>query len=229
MVYRSCWNANYICGAIITGNNLPDFTEDETVVYEGPYFVVNRTYEEGVLDVGGLNEEFFVKLKNPDDLPALEILAKENNVTLWGTDSFGQYILTCSKSSKGNSMQMANLCYESGLCNVANIGVVDYGTDAFVGGTEYLSLYPDSPTGIDQSATRPRINLYRESGSSETVIIEAAGDLINEVEIFDLSGKALHKSSYSGVSRVNWKANKGLYLVKIKLQSGSKVYKKMII
>jgi hypothetical protein len=125
-------------------------------------------------------------------------------------------------------MQMANLCYESGLCAVANIGAVDYGSDANDGGTNYLPGI-DSPTGIAKPATKQAINVYRESGSSENIAIEAVGDLINGVEVFDLSGKILHKSSYSGVSRVNWQANKGLYLVKIRLQSGNSVYRKMII
>jgi hypothetical protein len=234
MVYRS-WKDNYLCGAIIESNNLPDFTEDERVVYEGPYFKGGKgAWNEG-RDVGGLNEEFFVRLKKTDNLPALENLAKENNVTLWGTvdysagsgdSKFTYYTLTCSKSSKGNCMQMANLFYESGLCNVANIGVVQYGTDACVGGVNYLGDALDSPTDITLPATKPAINLYREFGSS--IVIEAAGDLIKEVEVFDLSGKVLHKSSYSGVSWVNWKANKGLYLVKIRLQSGNSVCRKMI-
>jgi hypothetical protein len=140
MVYRSVCSGKYLCGAIIEGNNLPNFTEDETIVYEGEYFLSERG-----IDVGGLNEEFIVRLKNPGDLPALENLAKENNITLCGTvdysagsgdSKFTYYTLTCSKLSKGNCMQMANLFYESGLCDVANIGVVNYGTDAAVGGIE---------------------------------------------------------------------------------------------
>jgi hypothetical protein len=237
MVYRSCWPANYICGAIIKGNNLPNFTEDESVIYEGPYFKGGKgAWNEG-WDIGGLNEEFFVRLKNPGDLPALENLAKENNVTLWGAEDysagsgdpkFSYYILTCSKLSNGNAMQMANLFYESGLCDVANIGVVDYGTDATIGGTDYLGDDPGSSTGIALPATKPAVNLYREFGSS--IVIEAEGDRIKEVEIFDLSGKILHKSSYSGVAQTNWKADqKGLYLVKIRLQSGNTAYKKIII
>jgi hypothetical protein len=227
MIYRSCWHENYLCGAIIEGNNLPDFTEDEKVVYEGPFFKGGKgEWNEG-RDVGGLNEEFFVRLKTPGDLPALENLAKENNVTLWGQDDFGEYILTCSKSSRGNSMEMANLFYESGLCDVANIGVISYGTDAHIGGVNYLGDALDSPTNIDQLATKPSINLYWVSGN---IVIEVDDDWIKEIEVFDLSGKILHKSSYSGVSQVKWTANqKGLYLLKIKLKSGNSTYRKITV
>jgi hypothetical protein len=83
-------------------------------------------------------------------------------------------------------------------------------------------------TDVAQPTAKSAINLYQESGLS--IVIEAEVDLIKEVEVFDLSGKILHKSSYSGVSRANWQANqKGLYLVKIKQQSGNSVYKKIIV
>ncbi|MDR0682194.1 MAG: cadherin-like beta sandwich domain-containing protein [Dysgonamonadaceae bacterium] len=89
-------------------------------------------------------------------------------------------------------------------------------------------LKASDPTGIDQPAAKPAINLYREAGSS--IVIEATDDWIKGVEVFDLSGKILHKSSYSGVLRANWKAaQKGLYLVKIRMQSGNSVYRKMIV
>ncbi|MDR1119651.1 MAG: T9SS type A sorting domain-containing protein [Dysgonamonadaceae bacterium] len=220
------------CWAIIESDereHFPNFTENEMIVYEGGYFLYADGRPRGE---GGLDPVFAVKLKNSDDFPELKKFAKENNVTIMGRDIYmaSWYYLFCTKASKGDPMQMANQLYASGLYDAAEIGLASYGSDAFPGNNYELDpdFDPASPMGIVQPAAKPAINLYRESGSS--IAIDAAGDLINEVEVFDMSGKILHQSSYSGVSRANWKANqKGLYLLKIKLQSGNRVYRKIVV
>ncbi|MDR1981924.1 MAG: T9SS type A sorting domain-containing protein [Tannerellaceae bacterium] len=224
--------APHHCWAIIKSDqsdHFPDFTEDEMIVYEGGYFL----FENGSAE-GGLDPVFAVKLKNSDDFQELKKFAEENNVIVLGRDRYMPlwHFLYCTKASKGNSMQMANQLYESGLYDAAEFGLSTYASDVDVlpGTNRELEPIPDvSPTGIALPAAKPVIKVYRDSGSSENMAIEAVGDLIKEVEVFDLSGKLLHKSSYSGISRVNWKAKKGLYLVKISLQSGLWVYRKMII
>jgi hypothetical protein len=217
---RSGEEAFCFYGVEVASDYLPDFSEDETIVYEGGYYrKVNS------LGGGQLHETFCVELKNSDDFPKLKESAEEINVNIMGR-SYELYYLFCTKAYKGNALQMANLCYESGLCDGAWGSLYGFDADSANPG---LDPVPDSsPTGIDPAAAKPAISLYRESDSS--IAIEAAGDLINEMEVFDLSGKILHRSSYSGASRVNWEANqKGLYLVKVRLQSGNKVYRKMII
>ncbi|MGQ7868298.1 S8 family serine peptidase [Sunxiuqinia sp. sy24] len=64
----------------------------------------------------GLSHLFYVKLKNAGDIKLLEGLAVENNVEILGKNKFMPlwYTLACSKDSKGNSLEMANLFYESG-------------------------------------------------------------------------------------------------------------------
>jgi hypothetical protein len=206
-------------GVLVESDNLPNFIEDEIIAYEGGFFL-----EKTGFDHGPLTEVFYVVLKNSDDLPDLQEFAKENNVTIAGRsrDMPFEYYLFCTKASAGSPMQMANLCYESGLSDEVYVSI--YGADADGAGPPIEPL----PTSITLPATKPAINLYRESGSS--IVIEAAGDLIKEVEVFDLSGKILHKSSYSDTSRVKWTANqRGLYIVKINLQSGNSVHRKIII
>jgi hypothetical protein len=222
------WMSDGFCfyGVIVESDHFPDFRGDETIAYEGGYFL----NENGYGDVGALAETFWVRLKSSDDLSELQKFAEENNVTIMGRDKYMSlwYYLFCTKASKGNAMQLGNLCYESGLCDAVDIGFTSYGSDALPANNPELEPIPDdSPTSIALPTTKSVINVYRESRSS--IAIEAAGDLIKEVEIFDLSGKILHKSSYSGVSRVNWKANKGLYFIKIRLQSGNRVFRKIII
>ena len=106
---------------IVEGEKLPDFTKDESVIYEGGYFQ----------NVGGLNEEFWVKVPQKEYLPLIVNLATENNVNILGLSDYGgYYVFSCTKQSKKNSMQMANLIYENGWCTVAEMGFVDYGSDA---------------------------------------------------------------------------------------------------
>jgi subtilisin family serine protease len=65
----------------------------------------------------GLSDIFYVKLHKAEDLAILENMAQDNNVTNLGNDELLplSYLLSCTKESNGNAMQMANLFYESQL------------------------------------------------------------------------------------------------------------------
>jgi hypothetical protein len=216
------------CWAIIENDYFPDFTEEELIVYEGGYF----RYEDGHSE-GGLDSGIAVKLKKSDDFEELKRFADENNVTVIGRDKYMPlwHFLYCTKASAGNAMQMANQLYETGLYDAAEFGFNNYGYETDDAPNAVIEDIPDdfgTTTDITSSNIKPAINLYRESASS--IVIESAGDLIKEVEVFDLSGKVLHKFSYSGASRANWQANqKSLYLLKIKLQSGNCAYRKITV
>ena len=60
-----------------------------------------------------------VKLKPATTLKQLERLANKNSVEMMGAHKEGYmkewYYLACTNQSKGNSLIMANLLYESGL------------------------------------------------------------------------------------------------------------------
>ena len=78
-------------------------------IYWAPYYKI----EEG--DGAAPTEIFYVKMRTT--LAQLEKLANENFVEIMGADEYnrGWYFLACTNQSKGNSLQMANLFYESGL------------------------------------------------------------------------------------------------------------------
>lgn len=78
--------------------------------YISPFFITQTGKEVG------LSHLFYAKLKNANDIKSLEKLAVENNVEILGKNKFMPlwYTLRCNKDSKGNSLEMANLFYESG-------------------------------------------------------------------------------------------------------------------
>ncbi len=65
----------------------------------------------------GLTGKFFVEFKAGTQLSDVEKLAEENFVKILGEDEVlkGWYTLTCTESTVGNALEMANLFYESGL------------------------------------------------------------------------------------------------------------------
>jgi subtilisin family serine protease len=69
----------------------------------------------------GLTDEFVVQLKSPSLYGQLEKLALQNNCIIENDKWMGvnQYMLSVSKTSKLNSLQMANLFYETGLFEFA--------------------------------------------------------------------------------------------------------------
>jgi subtilisin family serine protease len=100
-----------ICWTTVEGEAIPDLTNEEFVLYQAPYFLTKNKTE------AGLSNLFYLKLNKAEDLNILENMAKENDVTILGNDTYMPlwYVLSCSKESKGNAMQMANLFYESRL------------------------------------------------------------------------------------------------------------------
>jgi hypothetical protein len=223
-VYRSVHNETYICGTIVEGkDSLPDLTDDKAILYEGPYFMkkINREQYPDASDicVGGLNEELWVKLKEPysEYYPLLERFAEENNVAILGDDYWSYTVLFTSKSSKGNSMQIANALFEAGWCDVAEFGIFDLTYD-----TNGL------PTNIEDPEVTPDVIIKKASSASRSIIIKA-NDVIDYVEVIDLRGSVLYKS-YPKDLQINWQANqRGVYIVRIKLQSSNSILNKKIV
>ncbi len=72
-------------------------------------------YEDGKLQ--GLTDEFIVKLKTGTTLEQLQNLAEERNCSIVKENQFveNQFLISVSKTSSLNSLQLANLFYETGL------------------------------------------------------------------------------------------------------------------
>lgn len=85
--------------------------DDFNIKYEGSFFYNPNKIE------AGLSHIFYVKLRKMEDMESLEILAKDNNVTILRNNKYMPlwFTLACSKESKGNALEMANMFYESKL------------------------------------------------------------------------------------------------------------------
>jgi hypothetical protein len=161
------------CWTIVESIDLvPDLTDDETILYEGPFFL-----NADKLEVGGLSHTFLVKLKQIEDLPLLKELAENNGVIIDGQPVFSMplwYSLSCTKTSTGNAMQMANMFYETTLFTSSAPGFTNIGSDAL---------------GID--------NLQ-----DEDIMISAANGVIyintpetESIHIYSLTGSLLYETT----------------------------------
>ncbi|MGK7899359.1 MAG: S8 family serine peptidase, partial [Xenococcus sp. (in: cyanobacteria)] len=87
----------------------------EHLLYQAPFFLTENGEEVGVSHL------FYVKLKNEEDVTALQVLAQEYKVDILGNNKFmpSWYTLSCSTKSSGNALEVADKFYESGLFAVA--------------------------------------------------------------------------------------------------------------
>lgn len=83
--------------------------------YSAPYYRMTNGKEVG------LNNRFYVKLKDDADFELLNDFAVRNNVDIICKDEYLEkwFDLSCSKYSKGNALEMANLFQESGMFEYA--------------------------------------------------------------------------------------------------------------
>jgi len=97
--------------AIIEGNYENVASALSSALYWAPYYRI----ADG--DEIGMTEMILVKLKSTTTLAQLEKLANENYVEVLGVNEYRRewYYLACTNRSKGNSLEMANLFYASGL------------------------------------------------------------------------------------------------------------------
>jgi hypothetical protein len=205
------------CWTIIEGKNLPDFTSDESVLYEVPGFKLTKTTFNNEVCPSHL---FYVKLFLEDDFAVLEQLAAANLVTIRGSMSMTLwYLLECSKESAGNTLQMANLFYETGLFEAAEPEFRTFGT--FIGGgvTSLSSIFPGSSS------------IYIHVQNTNNIVIDSKNNSIDNLQIFGIEGGKIFESSYSNCNRVNLNmfGRKGIYIFKVKLHSGDVICRKTII
>jgi hypothetical protein len=86
-----------------------ELLENENIIYISPFYNTELGIE------AGLSHLFYVKLHDSSDLRKLEEMSTINKVTILGNNKFmpNWYTLACSKYSKGNALEMANIFYES--------------------------------------------------------------------------------------------------------------------
>jgi hypothetical protein len=154
----------------------------------------------------GLTDEFAVKLKSPSFYGQLEELALQNRCIIvkdqWvGVDS---YMLSVSKTSELNSMQTANLFYETGLFKFAEpesvrLNVLNTAIPGISGsGAELFQNYPN-PSGEE---TIIRYTLPQTGKSAQIVISNTAGNIVRQIplqagtESITIEGGALSAGIY---------------------------------
>lgn len=136
-----------LIGATIEGMTSPNTCSE--ILYEAPYFQTAEGDEIGITNL------FYVKLKEEKDIAQLAKLAEENNVEIIGNHNEMPlwYIISCSKQSTGNALELANEFYATNLfeiCDPELIGdFVTFGstvfsnrtvsTDTTVSGTDIIS------------------------------------------------------------------------------------------
>lgn len=84
---------------------------NSSIVYHAPYYISASGEEVGISHL------FYVKLKSKADESKLIQLAEKHNVEVLGCNKYLPlwYTLSCTDQSTGNTLQMANLFYETGL------------------------------------------------------------------------------------------------------------------
>ena len=95
---------------------IAQFGEKEEIAYTSPVLECEDGFEVGII-----SDQLLVRLKKPDDYPVL--LKKLKLYDIKGIEPYGfdesLYLISVNKSSKRNSMQIANELYESGLFDCA--------------------------------------------------------------------------------------------------------------
>lgn len=93
-----------------------DLAKNSNIEYSAPFY---ETTDNGV-DFG-ISHLFYVKLKIKEDKDLLIDLASKLRVEILGNNEYMPlwYTLSCDVNSAGNSLQMANAFYESGLFEIA--------------------------------------------------------------------------------------------------------------
>ena len=83
----------------------------EVIVYSGPsYILENNTHV-------SISHLFYVKVKSLDDVDLLDSMAEVYNVSILGNNQFMPkwYTLSVTSESSGNTLDIANSFFESGL------------------------------------------------------------------------------------------------------------------
>lgn len=101
--------------SLILDNAVLDDIDSEDIIYAAPYFRTEDGSELGITNI------LSVQLSEAQQFEELEKIAEYNNLEILGENIHepNVYYLSCTKDSKGNALEMANLIYESGLVEYA--------------------------------------------------------------------------------------------------------------
>ena len=94
------------------------------IVYAAPYYCSEEGRE------FPLTNMIYIVLNHPGDYSTLEKMAKDYNVGIIGKYESvpNLYMLSCTKESKGNALEIANILHESGSFNISEPVFISAGT-----------------------------------------------------------------------------------------------------
>lgn len=101
--------------SLILDHAVLDDIDAEDIIYAAPYFRTEDGAELGITNI------LSVQLSEAQQFEKLEKIAEYNNLEILGENIHepNVYYLSCTKDSRGNALEMANLIYESGLVEYA--------------------------------------------------------------------------------------------------------------
>ncbi|MDR2882552.1 MAG: S8 family serine peptidase [Alistipes sp.] len=200
--YEEEWKEFYSYSCELTGSGVKKFTDYKTATIEDRYEKATETLSSALYwapyyraeDGGeiGITNLFLVLLKPGTDLAQLEELAKENSVELLGADKDiqGWYYLACTNMSKGNSLEMANLFYETGLFEESNADFIikaefDCINEPWFTNGYLWHLNNTSYPGIDVNYCNAR-TIVPQASSNVTVAIIDEGVQTNHPDLYNV-------------------------------------------
>ncbi|MDR1119652.1 MAG: S8 family serine peptidase [Dysgonamonadaceae bacterium] len=192
-----------ICWTTVEGEAIPDLTNEAFILYQAPYFLTGDKRE------AGLSNLFYLKLNKAEDFNILENMAKKNGVTILGNDKYMPlwYLLSCSKESRGNAMQMANLFYESRLFASSQPDLMANDILYCVNDTYFSNQWGLNNTGQSGGTAGIDINYCQArnitTGSSNVVIaVLDEGVIFNHPDLTNFSPYSYDTESDSSPSQV---------------------------
>lgn len=181
------------CKWIEVNANVTHFKDYEEIIYAAPYYLS--------LDSGEpfpMTNLVYVQLKDKEKLFILEQMAEDLQVGIVGkykglTD---MYIVGCTKESKGNALEIANILYESGCFAVscpAFMSIKLALNDTFI--SDQWNLGTISQYGINYSSAS---SLMPSSSSIKVAVIDSGVDLTHpDLRLNSFSWNAQTSSSPS--------------------------------
>lgn len=178
--------------AVIEGETLSSLNKNTDILYEAPFYLTPKKIE------AGLSHLFYVRLNKIEDLLILEKMALNNNVDILGSNKFMPlwYTLACSKESKGNALQMANLFYESRLYSASEPDLMTDDLPLCVNDTYFTNQWGLNNTGQNSGTIGIDINYCqaRQITTGNQNVIVAVLDQGVELNHPDLTN--MHPTSF---------------------------------
>ncbi len=185
------------------GNKPNKISGKQKIIYEAPFYYTVQKKE------AGLSHLFYVKLLNNYDLVTLEKLARENNVEILGNNKFMPlwYTLSCTKHSKGNALEMANLFYETRLFSAAEPDLMTDDLPFCVNDTHFNNQWGLNNTGQNGGTVGIDINIcdawQTTNGSSDIVVaVLDHGIELNHPDLTNMSPLSFDTESGTSPSQV---------------------------